>query len=114
MILFTPITITASNGQTVAAGRFIVTNTSSVDENINSITVLLSKPEIFASISLTAGNQTVTASPLAATDLFAFSPPVALPVGGAVTVNVVVTMTSQMLMADRPGTIMAGNKLRGG
>ncbi len=85
----TPVATNVSAGQIAAAGTIIVTNTTSGPLNLSSVTVSLSNPSIFTSLTLSASvasepTQVAAAVPAAAS-VFTFSPAVAIPSGGFAT-----------------------------
>jgi hypothetical protein len=72
-------------GSTVAGGTFAISNNSSGTEMISSVTIGVSDPKVFSSLTLTAtigGAQTVSGpvTPASST-IFTFSPPLSLPTG---------------------------------
>ncbi len=82
----------------VDAGVLTLTNTSSASLLVNSITVNLSRPSIFKSVSMTSGAQTVT--PLKSrTMVFKFNPPILIGIG---------SMTNFTLGATMAGLAQAG------
>ncbi len=85
----TPVATNVSAGQIAAAGTIIVTNTTSGPLNLSSVTVSLSNPSIFTSLTLSASvasepTQVAAAVPAAAS-VFTFSPAVVIPSGGVAT-----------------------------
>jgi subtilase family serine protease len=85
----TPLTTNVSAGQAAVAGALTVTNTSAGPLSLTSVTVNLSDPAIFTSLTLTATvagqpAQTVAAVPAAAS-VFTFSPAVVVRSGGFAT-----------------------------
>ena len=85
----TPINTTVSAGATASAGNFTITNTTSGTLGLQSVTINLSSPAIFSSLTLTAtvGTNTpqVAAAVPSASSVFTFSPLVSIPSGGSAT-----------------------------
>ena len=85
----TPVTISVSAGQNAVAGSITVTNTTVGPLNLNSVTISLSDPAIFSSLTLTAtvGAQAsqVTAAVPNPASVFTFSPAVVIPSSGFAT-----------------------------
>jgi kumamolisin len=78
------------------AGVLTLHNTSSVPLAVNSVTVNLTRPTIFKSVSLTAGGQTVT--PFKSKKMtFKFSPPISIGIGSSVDFTLGATMTALRL-----------------
>lgn len=78
------------------AGVLTLANTSSVPLAVSSMTVNLSRPSIFKSVSMTAGAQTVTPVKSRAM-VFKFNPPVTIGIGSMVNFTLGATMTALRL-----------------
>ena len=83
----TAVNTTVSAGAKAAAGNFTITNTTSGALALQSVSINLSSPAVFSSLTLTAtvgGNtpQVVAAVP-SASSMFTFSPPLSIPSGGS-------------------------------
>ncbi len=86
------------------AGDLTITNTSSSILTVTSVTVNLSRPSIFKSVSLSSGGQTVTPKK-GKTMVFAFSPPISIAAsGGMATFTLGATMTG-LAMAGTPASM---------
>jgi subtilase family serine protease len=86
------------------AGDLTITNTSSSTLSVNSITVNLSRPPIFKSLSLSSGAQTVTPR-RNKTMVFTFSPPISIAAsGGMATFTLGATMTG-LALAGTPSSM---------
>ncbi len=75
------------------AGVLTLANTSSVPLAVNSVTVNLTRPSIFRSVSMTAGAQTVTPFK-SKTMVFKFNPPISIGIGSMVNFTLGATMTA--------------------
>ncbi len=85
----TPVSITVKAGATAAAGTFTISNTTSGTLGLQSVTINLSSPSIFSSLTLSAtvGNNApqVAAGLPSASSVFTFSPLVSIPSGRSAT-----------------------------
>jgi len=85
----TPVNTTVSAGKPAAAGTFTITNTTSGTLNLQSVTINLSSPTLFSSLTLTAtvsnNAPQVAAAVPSASSVFTFSPLVSIPSGGSAT-----------------------------
>ncbi|HLH77805.1 MAG TPA: NHL repeat-containing protein [Candidatus Binataceae bacterium] len=96
-------------GATVSGGSFSLTNTTSGVETIASVSIVVSDPKLFGSLTLTAsvgGQQTavtVSGSAIAATTLFEFSPALIVPAGGSVTFSLSTVISLNPAMNDQMG-----------
>ncbi len=90
----TPVALSAPRKSVVAdAGVLTLSNTSSTPQLVNSVTVNLTRPTIFKSLSMTAGAQTVSRT-RAKTMAFAFKPPIPIAAGETTTLTLGATMIS--------------------
>ncbi len=109
------ISVTASGSTTVVAGEtdvaggtFEVSNSSASEETITSVTVAVSHPSMFSSMTLTCtsceGTPSVTVTPPSGSTVFTFAPPISVAVGDsatfALTANISLTpaMTEQKVV----------------
>ena len=106
------VTVTSSGngsgkpGSTVAGGTFSIANNTSGTELISSVTIGVSDPNLFSSMTLTAtigGNQTVSGpvTPTSATS-FTFSPALSLPAGQSASFALSTVISMNPAKNDRP------------
>ncbi len=85
-----------SEGQTVSAGAFVLNNSTSGAETVGSVTVNVSGPALYSSLTLTAtvggSSQTVTVSPPSSSTAFNFSPALSVPGGGSASFSLSATI----------------------
>lgn len=97
--------ISGSPGQTVAAGSFMLNNTSSGAESVNSVTLTVSDPNLYSSLALTATvsgtPHTVTVSPPTSSTVFTFSPALSVPAGGSASFSLSATISTTPAMLER-------------
>jgi subtilase family serine protease len=83
----TPVNTTVRGGKTAAPGTLTITNTTSGTLSLQSVTINLSSPSLFSSLTLsgTVGTNTpqVAAAVPSASSVFTFSSPVSIPSGGS-------------------------------
>jgi hypothetical protein len=89
-------------GSTVAGGTFAISNDSSGTEMISSVTIGVTDPKVFSSLTLTAtvgGTQSISGpvTPASST-IFTFSPPLSLPAGQSAhfALSIVISMNPAM------------------
>jgi subtilase family serine protease len=114
-----PVTTTVKAGATAAAGSFTVTNTTSGTLLLQSITVALSAPRVFSSMTLTAAVGTTTpqvaSSVPAAMSVFTFSPPVSIPSSGSAAMTLQGVAASNSSAAGITiGTGAGGDRMQSG
>jgi hypothetical protein len=98
-----PVAVSGTAGQTVNAGTFILTNTStSGSESFTTITLGLSKPAIFSAVKLAAafGGSTSAGSSTspAASTVITMSPPIVLAAGAKATFTLSGTLSSSTVV----------------
>ena len=87
-------------GQTVSGGSFIVTNPSAGPVNVSSVTVSVSRPSIFSSMTITAGSASATVAPPTTSTTFNFTTPVSIAAGGSVTFDLSGVIAGNSAMAE--------------
>lgn len=96
------------NTAIVDAGDLTITNTSGSTLAVNSLTVAISRPGIFKSLSLTSGIQTVAAK-RKKTMAFTFNPPISIAAsGGIATFTLGATMTGTAMTGTPSSTQTVG------
>lgn len=106
-------------GATAAAGSFTVTNTTAGALLLQSVTVALSAPRVFSSMTLTATVGTnppqVASTVPAASSVFTFSPPVSIPASGSASMILQgVAASNQSAAGMTIDTDAAGGWMQGG
>jgi subtilase family serine protease len=111
----TPVNSFSVPGQSAAAGSFTINNTTAGALELNSVTVKLSAPSVFSSLTLTAtvgGTSQATSAIPAASSVFNFSPPVVIPAGGTAMMGLQGLTGTNVASIQSP--MMAGLGGRGG
>lgn len=92
----------AAPGTTAGAGSVTIRNDLTVTQSIGSLTIAVSDPALFSSMTLSGAGQSVTVTPPSATTTFTFSSPIALAAGSSVTfsLSAVIAMNSVMLSGE--------------
>ena len=109
---------TGKAGATVNLGSFSYASTDAAEQSISSVSVSVSNPKIFSSLTLTVtaggttvGTSTADGSALASTTNFAFSPPIDVPAGSeslTFALSGVISGGSSASLELRGGVAMAG------
>ena len=103
--------MTASGSTTVVAGQsnvaggtFSVSNTSASSETITAVTVAVSHPSLFSSLTLICtsceGSPSVTVTPPSASTVFTFGAPIIVPVEGSATFALTANISLTPVMAE--------------
>ncbi len=108
-------------GQTVPGGSLSVTNTTTSTETIGAVTVALSDPRLFSSLTLIGSvnggaAQTALTGTLASSTVFTFSPALSVPAGAVATFTLNATISVTPARADsavRYAGLMAGRERPG-
>jgi len=87
------------------AGLLTLANTSRTPLSVISVTVMLTRPTVFKSLSLNAGGQTVSRN-RAKTIVFTFSPPIPIAAGGTANFTLGATMIS-LAVAGAPQSVQS-------
>ncbi|MGH7838017.1 MAG: hypothetical protein ACREQC_09390, partial [Candidatus Binataceae bacterium] len=92
----TAIKVRGAAGQQVF-NTFTATNNTGAAESLSSVTIDLSDPKLFSALALSANGQSGrgVATPPSKTNIFTFSPAIALAVGSSVTFNVTGTIAAR-------------------
>ena len=95
----TSVSKVAAPGATVAAGTFTVRNDLKVTESIGSVTISVSRPGLFSSMTLSDDRQSQTVTPPVASSTFTFAAPITVAAGGSATfsLSAVIAMHPVML-----------------
>ncbi len=88
-------------GSTVAAGTFTITNALAVTETVASLTVSVTRPGLFSSMTLSGGGQSVTVTPPTANTTFTFKTPVMIPAGGSVRFSLSAVIAANPVMLGK-------------
>jgi|GEM_PF-1522262 subtilase family serine protease len=102
-----PANVVAAPGATVTAGTLTITNSTNAPETISSVTVSVSQPSVFASLTLSGAGQRVTVSSPSASTTFTFSPALTVASGGSITFLLSATISS-IAMLDGGTVRLAG------
>jgi hypothetical protein len=93
----------AAPGSKVPAGTFMVRNELAIAETIASVTVKVSHPALFSSMTLRGAGQSVTVTQPTASTMFTFTTPITMPARGSVMFSV------SAVIAAHP--VMLGNEI---
>ena len=112
------ISSSGQTGQTMPAGVLSVTNTGISRVTINSVTVAVSNPDLFSSLTMSASvsgaaAQTAVAGALGSSTVFTLNPPLSLPAGAVAQFTLNATI-SPMRLRPTPGLRYAALPLRAG
>jgi sugar lactone lactonase YvrE len=109
-----PVTVTTTTGQNVSAGSFSYTNTGGAAQQIGAVNVTASDPAALASLTLEllSPSRSVTVTPVTASNVFVFNPPITVAAGG--TISFSLTADTAMSMAQLQHRLMLSGLLSGG
>jgi subtilase family serine protease len=99
-------TSSGSAGQTIGGGAMTLTNIGSAPETVSTLTLNVSNPALFASLSLSASvdggpGQEAVSGPLGSMITFVFAPAVTVPAGGAASLTLRVRMADASKVVSR-------------
>ncbi|MGO9602126.1 MAG: hypothetical protein ACLQAT_01750 [Candidatus Binataceae bacterium] len=83
-----PVTVSASVGQSVSSGSFSYTNTRTTAQQIVSVVITASNPSALASLTATEGGQSASVAPVAASNRLTFTPPISVAAGATVSFTI--------------------------
>ena len=95
-----PVNNSGHPGQTVSGGTFTITNPGTGTANVASVTLSVSRPSIFSSMTLSGGGQSASVSPPVASSTFTFTTPVSIAAGASVTFDLSGVIAGHTAMAE--------------
>ena len=94
------VAVSGAPGAKVGAGTLTITNTTSAAETVSSVSITVSSPTIFSSLTLSGGGQSVSATPSAVT-VFALAP-IGLAAGASLTFSLSAVIAGNTAMLSGP------------
>jgi len=92
--------VSGAPGAKVGAGSLTITNTTSAAETVSSVSITVSTPAIFSSLTLSGGGQSVSAAPRAVT-VFVLTP-IGLAAGASLTFSLSAVIAGNTAMLSGP------------